>query len=371
LDKDYQWEITGSIRNNDGFEDTNRIEVNLYDSDDDGMIDDPDSFLNVVAPDSVDIRGYRDKFVFFQTTQVENYSIAQKINASNFVIFDRETSIPALSDYTDGQLFYFYASTENVIKSYNATTGALALESSYFAKPGRDNLKFQYIHNAENDRRLDPSKTNIIDLYMLTEAYDSDYRTFVQNGGSIPAAPSSEQLRSQFEPELEKVKSISDTIIFHSVKYRPLFGTTADTSLQAQFKLVRSSQSVISDNQLRSGVVGAINDYFNIQNWDFGDTFYFTELATYIHNVMAPDLANIVIVPRSNAQSFGSLFQITSKADEIFISTATVDNVEIIDSLTATNLQASGNVISSVESIGTVSVTSTSSTTVSNGGSIY
>jgi len=371
LDKDYQWEITGSIRNNDGFEDTNRIEVNLYDSDDDGMIDDPDSFLNVVAPDSVDTRGYRDKFVFFQTTQVENYSIAQKVNASNFVIFDRETSIPALSDYTNGQLFYFYASTENVIKSYNATTGALELESSYFAKPGRDNLKFQYIHNAENDRRLDPSKTNIIDLYMLTEAYDSDYRTFVQNGGSIPAAPSSEQLRSQFEPELEKVKSISDTIIFHSVKYRPLFGATADTSLQAQFKLVRSSQSVISDNQLRSGVVGAINDYFNIQNWDFGDTFYFTELATYIHNVMAPDLANIVIVPRSNAQSFGSLFQITSKADEIFISTATVDNVEIIDSLTATNLQASGNVISSVESIGTVSVTSTSSTTVSNGGSIY
>jgi hypothetical protein len=94
---------------------------------------------------------------------------------------------------------------------------------------------------------------------------------------------------------------------------------------------------------------------------------------------MAPDLANIVIVPRSNSQSFGSLFQITSKADEIFISSATVDNIEIIDSVTASNLQASGNVISSVESVGTVSVTSSNTSTnsfstssnTSNGGSSY
>ena len=88
---------------------------------------------------------------------------------------------------------------------------------------------------------------------------------------------------------------------------------------------------------------------------------------------------------RSNGQSFGSLFQIQSKADEIFVSTATVDNVEIIDSVTASNLQASGNVVSSVEQVGTVSVTSTNTTrsvtptvstgtttsTTSSGGSSY
>jgi hypothetical protein len=371
LDKDYQWEITGTIRNPDGYEDVNRVEVNLYDSDDDGMVDDPDSFINLVGPESIDARGYRDKFVFFQNTVVGNTTVAKKVDASSFVIFDSETSIPALSDYTNGQLFYFYGSTENIIKSYNSTTGALDLENSYFAKPGRDNIKFQYIHNAENDRRLDPSKTNIIDLYVLTQNYDNSYRQAIYNGSELPEAPSSEQLRSQFEPALQNVKSISDTMIFHSVKYRPLFGPEADTDLQAQFKLVRTAQSVISDNQLKSGVINAINSFFTLRNWDFGDTFFFTELATFIHNFMAPDLANIVIVPRSNNQSFGSLFQIISKSDEIFISSATVDNVEIIDSITASNLQASGNVISSVESVGTVSVTSSSSNTSSNGGSIY
>lgn len=141
-----------------------------------------------------------------------------------------------------------------------------------------------------------------------------------------------------------------------------MFGTTANTDLQAQFKIVRGPNSVISDNQLKSGVIDAINAFFNVSNWDFGDTFYFSELATFVHNNLAPDLANMVIVPRSNGQSFGSLFQIQSKADEIFVSTATVDNVEIIDSVTASNLQASGNVVSSVEQVGTVSVTSTDTT---------
>ena len=55
-----------------------------------------------------------------------------------------------------------------------------------------------------------------------------------------------------------------------------------------------------------------------------------------------------------------------SKADEIFVSSATVDNIEIIDSVTASNLQASGNVVSSVEQVGTVAVTSTNTVTTTN-----
>jgi len=369
LDKDYQWEITGSVRDADGYEQTNKIKVNLYDSDDDGMIDDPDSFINIVSPDNLDTRGYKDKFVFFQNTTVGNATVTQKVSSDNFVIFDQESSISALSDYTDGQLFYFYSSQEDVVKSYSSTLGSLVLETSYFAKQGRDDIKFQYIHNAENDRRLDPSKTNLIDLYILTEAYDTEYRNYLANGGTEPTAPTSEQLRSQFEPQLEKVKSISDTLIFHTVKYRTLFGDNAETELQATFKVVKSLGSTASDNEIKSRIISAINDFFDIDNWDFGDSFYFTELATYVHNQLVPDVANFVIVPRSNTQSFGSLFQVVSRSDEILVSSATVDNVQIIDSITAANLQASGNIVSSVATTtpGTVSSSSTSTT----GSSIY
>ena len=378
LDKDYQWEITGAVRALDGYEEKNKVIINLFDSDDDGMVDDPDSFNNIVAPESIDARGYKDKFVFFENAVVGNYNVVRKVDATKFVIFDKQSSVASLSEYTDGQLFYFYSELENVVKQYNANQGALVVTNSYFAKPGRSDIKFQYLHNAENDRRLDPSKTNIIDMYVLTENYDNEFRSYINGNATKPTAPTSEQLRSQFEPVLEKVKSISDTIIFHSVNYRTLFGVNSETSLQATFKVVKTPQSTMSDNEIKSMVIDAINSFFAIENWDFGDTFYFTELATYVHNELAPELANFVIVPRSNGQSFGSLFQLTSKPDEIFISNATVDNVEIIDSLTASNLQASGDIISSAMSISTSEGTSTStgvtitSTTSNNtGGSGY
>jgi len=97
-------------------------------------------------------------------------------------------------------------------------------------------------------------------------------------------------------------------------------------------------------------VVAAINEFFALDNWDFGDTFYFTELAAYIHNQLAPDLLTAVIVPNQSGQGFGSLFQIDSAADEIFISGATVGDVSIISALGANQLAASGTVVTSTSS---------------------
>jgi hypothetical protein len=92
-------------------------------------------------------------------------------------------------------------------------------------------------------------------------------------------------------------------------------------------------------------VVTAINGFFDINNWDFGDRFYMSELTTYILNSVAPDLANIVIVPKQASQVFGSLFEIQSRADEILISGATVDDIEIVTAITAASIGANINSI--------------------------
>ena len=92
-------------------------------------------------------------------------------------------------------------------------------------------------------------------------------------------------------------------------------------------------------------VISAINTFFDINNWDFGDRFYMGELTTYILNTCAPDLSNIVIIPKQTGQSFGSLFEIQSRADEILISGATVDDVEIVTAITASEIGASINSI--------------------------
>jgi len=76
----------------------------------------------------------------------------------------------------------------------------------------------------------------------------------------------------------------------------------------------------------------------------------------------------VIIVPRQGSQSFGSLFEIKSEPDEIFISAATVADVEIIDELTATELQATGTVLTSVSTTATTGITSSPSTPTSTMG---
>jgi hypothetical protein len=122
-----------------------------------------------------------------------------------------------------------------------------------------------------------------------------------------------------------------------------LFGSTADPQLQAQFKVVKNPAKTINDNDLKVRIISAINDFFSITNWDFGDKFYITELTTFVINSVAPDVSNMVIVPRQPSQTFGSLFEIQSRADEIFVSGATVDDVEIVSSISAAEIRAIAN----------------------------
>ena len=95
---------------------------------------------------------------------------------------------------------------------------------------------------------------------------------------------------------------------------------------------------VISDNDVKAAVVGAINTFFDINNWDFGETFYFSELSAYLHQALTPKISSIIIVPTSTSLAFGNLYQINAEADEIVISAATADNVEVISAITAAQL---------------------------------
>ena len=127
------------------------------------------------------------------------------------------------------------------------------------------------------------------------------------------------------------------------MKYKVLFGPLADEKLQAIFKIVKNPTQLVNDNDLKVRIINSINEFFDISNWDFGDRFYMSELVTYILNSTAPDLSNIVIIPKQNSQVFGSLFEIQSRPDEILISGATVDDIEIVSAITASEIKATPN----------------------------
>ena len=83
---------------------------------------------------------------------------------------------------------------------------------------------------------------------------------------------------------------------------------------------------------------------------------------------LSPNLVTFVIVPNQATSTFGSLFEIKSEADEIFISGATVADIELIDSVTATRLRSSGSIVTDATTVNTGLTSSGLSTT---GGTSY
>jgi hypothetical protein len=337
IGNDFTFEIDDTIKFDDGYESSIEIKVGFSDRDDDGVVDNPEAFEQIVGLDT------QLNYLFFKEIIDEVGSQAYQLidNSDNLILIVERESLIAISNYNDGQLIYFYDTAEDQVKRVDRTTNTLILESAYKGVIGRDNLKFQYIHNASVDRRIDPSVSNIVDIFLLTRSYDSAYRTYLIGGTDVePEAPNSDSLKISFGSKLDTIKSISDDIIYHPVKYKVLFGSKAATKLQAQFKVVKNPNQAINDNELKVRIVTAINEFFDIANWDFGDRFYLSELVTYVLNQVSPDISNIIIVPRQTSQSFGSLFEIQSGPDEIFVNGATVDDIMIVSAITASEVRA-------------------------------
>ncbi len=341
LKNNIDFEIADTIKFDDGYESTQEIKLAFKDTDDDGSIDNPDAFEDVVGEDS------QLSYIFFQEIVDDNGYVTRTLvdNSADTILVYQKESLINVQDFADGQLIYFYDINENRVKRVNRTTNTLDLENSYKGVIGRAGIKFHYIHNASINRRIDPSASNIIDVYLLTRSYDTTFRNYLAGAADKPVPPTSDSLKISFGSKLDTIKSISDEIVYHPVEYKVLFGPTADEKLQASFKVVKNPSKSINDNDLKVRIITAINEFFDVNNWDFGDKFYLSEMITYVINSVAPDVSNMVILPRQPSQEFGSLFEIQSKSSEIFVSGATVDDIEIVSAITAAEVRASVNSI--------------------------
>ena len=364
MNNEVAFDITKEYRNVDGYVDSKKIELTHYDSDQDGIVDNPTSFEDIVAPTT----NSSTKYIFQKKFTSNNIEEWRYINATTENIFVKQNnnSIGAYSTYTDDSIIYLI--DDDAFKIVNGTNNTLTDTTDYKVHVGRDKLKFQYVHTVDNNTRLDASSTNIMDLYMVTKTFDTNFRQWLNGTVTTkPLPPSSDALYTSYSTQLNSIKSISDEIIYHPVKYKILFGSQAETDLQASFKIVKNTVEVTNDSDIKSRVLTAIGEFFSLDNWDFGDTFYFSELSTYVMNELAPDIATFIIVPSESTQSFGSLYEVKSENDEIFVSGATLDNIEIIDAVTAAKIKASGKVVSSTSSTGTGVTSNTTGTSTGSG----
>ena len=100
-------------------------------------------------------------------------------------------------------------------------------------------------------------------------------------------------------------------IVLYTGPITKLFLSLIDTEVRAKFRIVKMAGAKFTDNEIKNKVVDVIEQYFDPANWEFGESFYFTELAAYVSKELAGIVSSFVIVPGTNAV-FGDLFLIIS-----------------------------------------------------------
>ena len=336
----------------DGYVDDYQVLVSWQDRDADGVPDDPDFFNTIVAPNV----NPTTKRVFFQQIvdfdNLERYVlVASGIVNDDYATLDDIELVKA--QYIPGQVFYAYGIFNSSTNEYSTppvfyqltetTTGTTELltVTDYITRIGRQDLYYQYRHNSSLTNRIDPGSSNIIDLYVVTQDYYTAYRNYIVDSTNTvpePTPPSIDQLTTQYAG-LQNYKMISDNLIVNPVVFKPLFGAKAAEQLRATIKVIKASGSTASVSEIKSTVVANLDAYFAIENWDFGNTFYFSELSAYLHAQMGDIVSSVVLVPVNPQKSFGDLYEIRSAPNEIFVNAATVADILVIEALTSTNLR--------------------------------
>jgi hypothetical protein len=338
--------ILGQTVESDGYVNDFEVEVAATDINNNQLILNPD-FFN-------EITGYTSNssnfgiYAFFETVQ-DPINLTRKFLVSSDSIkyqYPTMTQVELVKyEYPLGQVFYAF--TENkfykTVQDQTVTVPFYVLveQPQFSVRFGRQGLSYQYRHNSNNTNRIDPVTTNIIDLYLVTFSYYNEYQKWVVDSTNTipePNKPTITQLLNEY-PEIQNYKMLSDSVILNSVEFKPLFGPKAEPKLRATIKVIKDSKTNASDSEVRSSVLAAMNQYFNINNWDFGDTFYFSELSAYLHSECGDLISSAVLVPNDPTMRFGDLYEIKCRPFEIFVNAITSNDVLVVPALTPDELQ--------------------------------
>ena len=345
LTSDITTDIIAQPVESDGFANDFQVVISYTDSDGDGVADNPDFFDTIVAP-NIDPTS---KLVFFELV-TDFDDLERYLPVENYVVntaYATKDDIEVVkSEYPNGQIFYttvekkFY---KLIITISNAVINRTLIEqTNYIARTGRQDLYFQYRHNSPLTNVIDPGTTNIIDVYLVVQEYYTAYQNYIRDTtGTVPepTPPSIDDLTTAYGG-LNDYKMLSDNMVLNSVVFKPLFGAKAAPELRATIKVVRPAKSTASISEIKSTAVTYINEYFSIDKWNFGDSFFFSELAAYLHEKMGSIVSSVVLVPLNPLKTFGDLYEIRCEPNEIFVNAATVADVQVIEALTQSNIRS-------------------------------
>lgn len=249
------------------------------------------------------------------------FQFLQFIGTSEYIYFKKDPLTGVLKPVTTTPF------VENIEYINNESS------EGYVRKIGRGALDFLWVHYVPNDNVVDPSPSNINDMFILTKGYWTAVRDWLDGlTNDEPIQPSSYELRSTYRTLLSS-KMISDTVVLHPAKVKLLFGDKAVPELRAKIKLVRKPTSRLTDDQLKIKVLALVNAYFAIEDWPLGQEFYATELIGVLHAKLPVDLQSAVLVPEFPLNTFGDMFYVRASADECLVSALTLNDILVVKGL--------------------------------------
>lgn len=372
-DKEYYWKPYETIIYTDGYIDNKKFIAYGYDSDKDYSIDNPTQYKEMGTNEKLFFEKTQDGYDVLLSSVVECDDMWERtttsgyyycypcniypanmllphdiiltksvrlsngllVNASetNPTMFYKDTKYPydivQVVDENQKQLFYYNSSDKELRQ--------LVLNEDYFVKQGIKNITFLWKHYATSKYSIDTSISNIIDMFVLINTYYDDVQNWLKGGknGAFPKLPSSYELKSIFN-QLENYSMATDMLVWHPVKYRLLFGRESENKFRCSFKVIKNKNTTYSDNEIKKMVVESIDEYFKTMK--VGEKYYFTNLNAFVKNHLGVCIDSFVPVPSNEENKFGNLFEIMCGNDEILLSTASIDDIQIIDKLTDYNI---------------------------------
>lgn len=353
LARDWVFDVLGQETSESGpnasLPDIHRLSVLPEDSNQDGVPDDLE-LQGLVHPTYAAVSGSLDLPFYIVEGDATVVSGTGTIDAFTTLI-SNTLNVTGTADVRVKEYVYFtretvtdewvpVANTPESISAYltDQTSGG----GLWKRHEGRNSLNFAWFHRSPSYHLIDPSPTNIIDTFIITKGYYTSLKRWLENPQTVqPTAPTPLDLRNSYNYLLDN-RMISDTVVLHPGKIKLLFGSKAHASLRATFKVIRSENRTLTDNQIKTTIVTVIRNFFDITTWEFGETFYATELFAAIHAALPSDINSVVLVPTLSNNQFGDLFQVLAREDEVFYPDISVDNIEIVTSYTATNMRLNG-----------------------------
>lgn len=242
------------------------------------------------------------------------------VSVNDYVYFNRTSTTSSWN---------MVASTTETILSY---ASELALQQGLWKRQiGRSGLNFGWFHITPSYHLIDPAATNIMDMFVIQKGYFLDLKRWLENPTTTtkPTLPSPLDMRLAYNYLLDN-RMLSDTVVLHPGVIKILFGKVADPTLQANFVVIKDTNTLLTDNQIKTIIVTTVRNYFDPTVWEFGETFYFSELAAAIHASLITDIKSVVLVPTYVNNHFGDLYEIVAREDEIFYPDISVSNITLV-----------------------------------------